>query len=321
MIYRAEDAELNVRCRRQRQFVEYDCWPIGLREVLLPVFFEGKVIAVFFMGQICLDYRQKFVASRLKTFLPSLLKDCHKNSNINTVEVIRSIRKAFHTWYKGRERVLSKNTYNRLIDNAVGEIHRLERALQEQMSLQREEYVRNKISKRIKQLHKGLPTTAPPGTYCLADLWELVGKCMRGLLRDRPTEQSSGQLCVVTHHGDLPENLRRNIRSLKYNLSKLPAELRGIRVSTYDDDRVREGLEGSDEARDSSLNLISVFPVPILQHGAIVLLMGYHNDNPMSSVENRPGSYLDRSIEAFFGRREDTQRNVTKESDESLQLY
>ena len=48
----------------RRSYLEYDCSMLGYRELLFPLFFGSRVVAVFFVGQLCLTWKLDFIAGR-----------------------------------------------------------------------------------------------------------------------------------------------------------------------------------------------------------------------------------------------------------------
>lgn len=61
--------------RSGRTFLEYDCPLLGYRELLFPIFFEDRVVAAIFIGEICLEGQRDLVATIQSRFF-ELHPDC-----------------------------------------------------------------------------------------------------------------------------------------------------------------------------------------------------------------------------------------------------
>ena len=172
------ETETHVKTISGREYLEYDCWVLSLRELLFPILFEGKVIAVFFTGQICLDWKSEFIKRRQKEFLsPNLDCYCDKllgEENLLTQHHKQRIVDTYKAWIgeKKDQLVLKKQQYEELIGCCYYKIEALEEMLKEQMSLQRNRYVRRRTERGIKKFREQLPTKK----HSSDEKWDLLWK-------------------------------------------------------------------------------------------------------------------------------------------------
>jgi signal transduction histidine kinase len=307
-----------------RRYVEYDCPLLGYRELLFPIFFENNVIGVFFNGELCLVEQQEFVVRTQEQYFkknPDCFREyydkCYRNKKSKTYKqfskkIIEDIQSAHKGRIRKKKNVLDKDKYEKVIKKCCAGLERLESTLNEQMLLQRERYIRIKIDKRIGEFREDLSRKSYPDKDNLKLLWKNVGARMRGLIDDfairyvvvfgikRQSQETTTHLEVAALEGDLPEEVTGNISSLRFNLDTLPADIRKKYTTSVRNREIIFGIEGFPMKVMRPLNLVRLFPVPFLEQGAIVILIGYHEWNTLKSVENKPGGTLDRNIESFY---------------------
>ena len=61
----SQECMFKVNERDDRLYLEYDCPLLGFRELLFPIVFQDKVLAVFFVGELTLKSRKDFVESMI----------------------------------------------------------------------------------------------------------------------------------------------------------------------------------------------------------------------------------------------------------------
>lgn len=111
---------IKLRENDNRWLLEYDCPLMGCREVLFPVFFENKVVAVFFVGQICLKKKLDLMKQVQEKFFKA--HEVKKG-------IVGKISKTHNKWVSNNKNVLSDYRYTRLIDNTCYELDGLEGTL------------------------------------------------------------------------------------------------------------------------------------------------------------------------------------------------
>jgi len=323
---------VEIHGREKRYCLEYDCPLLGYRETVFPVFFEGRVVAVFFAGQICLASTKGDMVKIQNAFFNSALapKEVKKRQK----EIVR-----LHNQIVTGD-LWDDLKYEDFLKRVCQEVARLENTLKAEMSMQRERRVKERIENQIKELQARFRASAKKGDLC--ELWGNVGQCMEALRRDfciryviifgieRPMQQNRQSLGVVAGNWgeDVPTGLAGKIeaKALRYNLDKIPARFRGVPMTSESiptdnlSDRysVRnamiEAIEEFPERFARKKNLIRIFPLPFSEHGSVVVLIGYCDDNPLTSVENRPSienrpskksgakdeGYLDKNIGIFY---------------------
>ena|GEM_PF-1903782 len=337
-----EDSELHIDCqtliiddrkkRHQLHYIEYDCPLLGYRELAFAVCFERRVIGVFFLGQICLAEKIQLIIrkqteffDRHKTCFPQF---CEISPANGTVTDVYNRVLALHTSlldelqkvneHKEYEAILRQEDYQDLIKRAGVKVMRLEQTLNEQMLLQRDEYVRERIHGQFNEFQRELPERLPEYDVGLDFLWTNVGKRMNKLIHDfkiqyvvlfglsRATQQTANVLEVVSYQvhskGELPLGLRESITTGKliFTLDNLSDSMRRQRTTSAQHPEILRGLQGFPGIPGHGMHLVRVFPIPFLNAGSTVILIGYFPDNRLWSVENRPGGTLDQYIESFY---------------------
>jgi hypothetical protein len=86
------------------EYFEYDCWLLGLRELIFPIFFEDAVVGVFFTGQICLDWKLELIQRRHRELLSSNL-DCYVSARFGKDNLLSQSEKEhildiYRNWFQ-----------------------------------------------------------------------------------------------------------------------------------------------------------------------------------------------------------------------------
>jgi signal transduction histidine kinase len=306
-----------------RCYVEYDCPFAGYREVVLPVFFEQQVIGVLLIRQICVCGSEHVIAARqgnlILQYKQCLAQSRHVNSSYEGESAIRGPVAAPPEYLiDNPDAILSVPAYEQLIRRACQKLDALEETLDEQMLLQRERYVRERIDQYTREFRSQLPNRLDRENS-LDFLWANVRDRMSGFIHDfsiayvivfgpaRLTQENSNLLDVVSYavHAkarpswDLYGSIEKG--SLKFDLGYLPPPIRRERTTSARHPEVFTGLRTSPIAPTQETHLVRLFPVPFLDTGSVVILMGFFPENPATSVENSCGGPLDRYSEQFYG--------------------
>lgn len=288
-----------------KKYTEYDCPLLGYREIIFPIFFETKVVAVFFIGQICLKNNLNLMAQLQKKFF--------SQHNLTNHPAMEKIMQAHMRWIGNNEHLLGEEKYQNLISEACEEIKHLETTLIEQMGLQRQHYIRKRIDVQIKEFRDNQPLEEMSGEKKLNCLWRSIEDCLKRMVSDFSiryflvfasgslTKEKVGLLNVVAKAGDLPKELEDSIASgkLKFNMDKVSKEVRNQWITTVEETNIFNAIEGW-ENYSRETNLLRVFPVPLFPQASLVVLVGYYDWNLLTSVENRPREELSIALQSFF---------------------
>jgi hypothetical protein len=304
-----------------RPCLEYDCPLLGYRELLFPVFFDDKVIATFFLGELTLAEKRDFILAKQQRFLGTdpkwrkwLLQYC-SDSGENPERIVKEIVDAHAEWIKGGENVLTEPDLHSLIERAHAQLCSLEKTLEEQMSLLREKFVRERVDARTRAFRLNLPREDESSAEKWTSFWTNVSDRLKELVTEFHLEyavffaasrqsEALGKpaLNVVAFEGTLPETMAKAIQSgaLKFKLGELPGDLIGQWTTSRDHPRMLKAVAGCSLELTEDANLIRLFSVSFYSRAHLAVLVGYHADNPAKSPENRGGSHLDRALHSFY---------------------
>ena len=310
------EVEYIVHDDARRPYMEYDCPMLGFREMIFPIFFDDKVIATMFMGQIRFKGREDFIKRKQDEFFASKSKIfddyCRKTEGVKPEDVFRQIQQESmkHT---GSYFNISRAKWPALVDNLSKELTELEKTLEDQMVLQRENYIRNRIDRRIKEFHTDLPRKFAVDEKGLRTVWQNVQARADDLVADfhlkymmvfgisQAGETIPSKLDLVACVGTPPRNLAPEMMpDLHYNLLKLPLELHAHPCNSDQEPRLFEPMEAPEGIFDPACTRVRLVPVPFLKNCSVVIVTGFHKNNPLTAPENRPNQFLDRSFASFF---------------------
>lgn len=299
-----------------RSFLQYDCPLLGYRELLFPIFFEDRVIAVFFVGELCPQDKVDFIKRKQRDFFkqhPGCFANyCQANPGVKPGDIVKEISGLHRKWVSDPSHVLDDRAYQKIIETTCYELAEFENMLADQVELQREYYVRTRLDRRIEQFHEKLPRDLSPGEDSLAGLWSHVESSLEELVTDfcvrysvlfsinRLTTQRTEQLDVVARAGELPEHIAARADSLRFDLTKVPPEALARYSTSAEYPSLLKGLTQLDGLVNPETNRVRLIPVPFLRNGSIAVLIGYYPNNPPHAPENRPGGYLDTSLRSFY---------------------
>lgn len=303
-----------------RGYLEYDCPFLGYRELLFPIFFEDQVVATFFIGQLCLDGNLDFVRIRQKDFFKA--NPCsreygsyrreHPAIPFNSLE--EAVSAEHVKWIKDPSHILNGAQYRDFIRKITRELASLEGTLQDQMELQRGRYVRKCIEQRIQEFNENLPKELSSDRDDLSILWRNLEARLEDLISDfairyvvvfgtrhLPTKEKTELLDTVVHVGDLSGNVASDADGLpKYDLGKVPPNVHSRAITSATEEILLSGIQGLAVNLNQRSHRVRVFPVPFPAPSSTVILTGYYDWNPGTSVENQVGGYLDTALQSFY---------------------
>lgn len=156
------DCSFNVNELDGRLFLEYDCPLLGFRELLFPVFFQDKVISVFFVGELTLASRKDFVEKMIRNIenrISSLKKNCpdcflHRPipSDTNLSQRLLDAHHGYVTNPPGESpRIIldspENNVYEQIIKSVITELKSFEQqVLVDALQHEQHQYIRKTIS-------------------------------------------------------------------------------------------------------------------------------------------------------------------------------
>jgi signal transduction histidine kinase len=315
----SEHLDFSLEQLRGRAFFEYDCPLLGYRELLFPIFFERQVLATFFVGQLCLDWKLASIIRRQKRLFGSgsqyFAEFLRENRNTSVDAIAEQISGAHEEWISDRDHILDEAKYKGFIERTCSQLRWLEKALAEQMKLQRGVYVTHRMDRRIRGFRDGLVMGVVDADQKQTLLWRNVESRLAHILSDFAiryfvvftgsslTGEEAPFLKVVamSKDQDLPAELLRVIKAgnLKFNIGKVPEEVRDRWITSIQDKRIIEAIEGW-AGFDKKLNLVRIFPVPLFPQASMVVLIGYFDWHPLTAIEHKPGEHLSAALQSFY---------------------
>ena len=302
----------------ERSYLEYDCPLLGYRELFFPVFFEGRVIAAFFVGQLCLEDKTDFIDRSIREFFErhgNPFNEQYLEPGTSPEALLAEIRSANKVWVSNEANVLAGKAYEELIRCTACEIDKLEGTLVQQAELIRSDYARSIVALRMNEFRKNLPSEESVNRNKQIQLWknlkerlnDLVGdfafKYVLVLGNERWPSENTSLLNVVAWAGSLPDEITDYVQSdqLRFNIDRLPTTARNQWATSLEDRRILDAIEPCADKFDASKNLVRVFPVPFFRGASLAIIVGYDSWNPVTSAENRLGGCLDLALQSFYG--------------------
>lgn len=292
----------------KQPYLEYDCPLLGYRELIFPIFFEKTVIAVFFVGQLCIKHTLNKIKDQQKYFFenPSyiLLLHCPDTNERNMI--YNEIKTAHDKYIKDPKHILDRKDYDNFISTAKKELHALEKTLQVEMNIKRDRYIRRKINSLVQEfLDKiNIPDLSSEKKWDL--LWQSAGEVFYKLIihfnlqyiiifASKRFEQKEARLDIVMSEGRLPKEIEEELKEntkLVFNLKTVPNNIRNRWSTSIDAPCLFDAIEPQVEI-DKKLSLIRLFPIPFFPNASLSVLIGYKKDNP-------PVNQLNTALGVFY---------------------
>ena len=284
----------------ERPYLEYDCPILGYRELVFPIFFEERVIAVSWMGELCLQSNlEKILEQQRRCFTnPSdeFVQCCPSEESRKELE--EKVRVAHERWVKDTKHILNDDDYELFISTATKELKGLERTLHQQMSFERGRYIQKHADNLIKEFREKLSGSDLSGEERWNFLWQKTRDIFRKMITyfdlsytvvfaSNRFEQKEVVLDVVVAEGDLPAPIKTAIdnHSLCFNLSKVPLEIRTQWKTSTEYPGLFSALDGL-SIINKEQNIIRIFPVPFSPGALLAVLVGYKEGNPLETRLN-----------------------------------
>lgn len=309
-----------------RPYMEYDCHMMGYRELLYPIFFEKRIVAGFFVGELCLEDRLNVIKNIQHNFLftnaewRKWLEDYCADSQeiIDPDTICNEILAAHNDWVKDTRNIFFSDEdykeYREFKKRVSEELDELERTLDQQASLQRERYVRTCIDRRILTFQERLPKKEETSERKWKRLWTNITKRFADLIGDFSIEyvvlfaknqyqkDKSSLLEATTWAGRLPKRLKKSIDSkdLYLDIEKVPKQARNQRVTSREYPDLLKSLQRCPLKLNKRQHLLRLFPVPFYPRAHVAALVGYKNDNLADSPDNKEEGHLDPALQSFY---------------------
>jgi len=217
-----DEARYDIDFDDHQGFLWYDCPILGYRELIFPVFCEGTVVAVLFVGQIVPQERLSEIAALQERNLlnegqwPLGLDD--RADADRRLEVLQSNLDMIErgTLPDGSPAVTTPDGYKDIIRSSLDEVRKLEDTLKKQVSIDREHHARKCVSAAIDKLHKALPREFKATDKPIEGLWTTVSNRLDELVTEFALEYallfgakeenrfSADDLPVAAHGGQVP---------------------------------------------------------------------------------------------------------------------
>ncbi len=301
------ESEHSIGTIDSRMYFKYDCWLLGLQELLFPICFENNVVGVFFTGQVCLDQKMRFIARRQTEFLSANLDDYIRKQFGKKYSLTQNKKErivhVYNTWLRKPKTIFSNQQYEDLIKGYSYKVEGLERVLEEQMSLQRNRYVRIRTERRIRKFRENLPRKGYSSDMKWNLLWENIRDRFNELCLDFAIEyvvvfankgfeaEHPILLKVATYTDNLPKAFQESIDAdeLVFNIEKLPKEKDFLNKggTSFTNEEILDAVEGVQNALSREKNVIRIIPVPLFPKASLVILIGYYDRNPPRAIENK----------------------------------
>jgi len=303
--------------RANRPFLQYDCPMLGYRELILPVFLEDRVLAVFFVGQLCLRKKLNFIAQKQREFFASAPMDslsiaCSEHSPKPPCELSAEIRDEHNRWVADPQNVLDDAAYASLIGNVCIELDDFEAALEDQLKLERHEYIRKRVDDTIKGFRENFPMHLARTDDGLHDLWAFIGQHIAKLADAFTIDyvvvygmntlgvQDSLRLPVVAFTGNPPAAVAQKRESVYYDLELVPEKCRLGYHTTPDVPELFNGLAGLKDVLRPDRVRVRLVGATSAENRTLAMLLGYGPGNGPEREENHSEEYLDSALQVFY---------------------
>ncbi len=299
---------------KRRPYLEYDCSALGYRELVFPIFVEEKVIAVFFLGQLCLKGHECAITKQQEAYFEkpdAVFAECVPDNNTRMLCAAK-VKAAHEEWVQKESNIMSD--YEAYINKAVAEIEGVEKILEQEINIKRGQYIGRHIDQMVETFSNQLWNEPVPSEEKWKLLWQNTDKRIDEFVRDflleyvivfanQSLESESGSLLdVVSKAGEPPRQIAdlMRINKFKYDITKIPKAIRQAWITSVDEPRLFNGVNSDKITINKEHNLIQAFPVPYFPDATVVVLVGYSEYNFLHSIENRPYEQLREASKIFY---------------------
>jgi signal transduction histidine kinase len=307
----------------ERPYLWYNCPFLGYRELIFPIFFglenngdgmKDKVLAAYFVGQLCLESEMGSIKGRQTRFFGSSAGLLTAAGDSRAPDQVGGTISRLHDDWVSPENnnVLTEPKYRALIANICAGLDDFEGVLQDQITLQQDEYVREGVNRTLRHFDDNLVQELSSKRLDGLDaLWKNIEKSMDLLIasfniqytvvfgRSQISTEDSTVLPIVAKSGNLPPEMEQPAGPITFDLSKLPKSSLARHGATPRDAELVDGLRGV--AFDDSAMRLRYIPVHHPQDAsAMVILFKYGPGNSPSLKVNDVEGYLNSTLRSFY---------------------
>ncbi len=258
-----------------RSFLQYDCPYLGYRELIFPVFFEDRVIAAFFVGELALEYRLDHIRHWQSRFLAQ-----HPHISAAVQAEIEGYHRRF---VDNPENVVDDAEMRHIINATVAQLRGFEETLEREKQHERDRFVQAKVTEYTWTLYETLPKELSPGERSLEFFWKSVQEKLAGIVEDfslryvvvfgieRLTMRPPTELGVTARAGNLADAA---VDALRLNLEDVDSSVLGSETSSAEHPELFGGLIGRDQLGEDAGQLMSVFPLQFYPELVTAILIG-----------------------------------------------
>lgn len=298
----------------RRPYLEYDCSLLGYRELVFPIFFEEKVIAVFFVGQLCPRKRKdEILKQQIEFFEKPCMKflECCPDENTR-IELAKNVKDAHCRWVGNEKNIIEDKDYKDFISKIISELEGLEKKLDQQVDIKRDQYIRFNNDIIIKQFGDKLQVKPMSGEETWELLWKNTDERLERIVEkfslqyisifaNRSFEtQSSMLLDLVSKSKKFSEKLNIDSEKFKYDLTKISPDIRHKLTTSIEEPSLFQGLNANSKIINETRSLIRIFPVPFFPDATLIVLVGYMEELSLGSIADKPYRQLSDASLTFY---------------------
>jgi hypothetical protein len=301
-----------------RVYLTYDCPNVGYRECVFPIVFDGRLLGVFFAGQIILESRLTEIADQIQD-LPNRIPSNLLCSNVTASALASEVKQKHVDWASSPDHVFSSDQFDALITNVCDQLSRLEKQLGENLDRQKKIYVTAHIREIMGTFRTGLPhdivdsretldklwTCAQTAFLSIAEAFSLRYIVLFGVKQVAVTRVQT--LHVVASAGDSPPEFTTeepkptlNLKIVEDIVTARSGDMENgfIYASNNENSEFLTALESCYRQQCGNFELV-LLPVPLHPQSSIGLLLGYPKNYPRAAPDNRHTDDLINALETF----------------------
>ena len=269
-----------------RVFLEYDCPLMGYRALAFPVYFQENVLAVLYIGEICLSNRLEFI-DKIQTGNYEKYNGAIKAANIE-----------HRKWIDEGKYVYSDKKYNTLIHSSLREIKIFEERLDDLVTRQRKAYIAKKSSSYIGGTYGGLiklQSESMIGSEGFKKLWKIVEEQLHYIRKDfkqtylllfgidKFLQEFPNKLNVVASTDADFKRGQNEGYDIYYDLNKVEGIDLDRHLNSIDNPQILNGVVGIDNISPET-HFVRIFPLPLSPSSRLISLTKYSEEwNPLKN--------------------------------------
>lgn len=301
-----------------RAFLFYDCPYLGYRELLFPVFFESRVVAALFVGQLCIQNKQA-ATQRIRRHFFQTHQDVPSEADLLAAGMTREHflstldqqdSDLWATTGHPGSRTLTVQAYQDLIRDTCHQLTALEEQLRQRVDHRRERFALARISEELSGLHTALPQKISlMANRPLAPFWSALDARMTRLAddfdlryialftKDKPVDVSTELLPLVAYANNpqRPDFYKRPQDTLSFRSQVFPCEAKGAPTCSDQHPQLLDGLPPAwAGGRNPKNTTVLTYPIPFHPEAPLVVALGHPQGLGPTAFE-----YLHTAMESF----------------------